>query len=43
MAAGVPVLNPWWDRTLHAEGRVQQVFDAGVADALAKAAELIAH
>jgi predicted nucleic acid-binding protein len=42
IAAGVPVFDPWgW--TLHAGGRSQQVADADMADALAKATELIAN
>ena len=42
IAAGVPVFDPW-DWTLHAGGRTQQVSDADMADALAKATELIAN
>ena len=41
IAAGVPVFDPW-DWTLHAGGRADQIADADMADALAKATELIA-
>jgi predicted nucleic acid-binding protein len=42
IAAGVPVFDPWaW--TLHARGRARQVTNADMADALAKATELIAN
>lgn len=42
IAAGVPVFDPWrW--TLHAGGRVHQVPDADMANALTKATELIAN
>jgi predicted nucleic acid-binding protein len=42
IAAGVPVFDPW-DWTLHARGRAQRVTNADMADALAKATELIAN
>ena len=41
IAADVPVFDPWiW--TLHAGGRADQIADADMADALAKATALIA-
>jgi toxin FitB len=40
VVAGVPVFDPW-DWTLYAGGRAQKVTDADMADALAKATELI--
>jgi hypothetical protein len=40
IAAGVPVFDPW-DWTLHAAGRADHIADADMADALAKATELI--
>lgn len=42
IAADVPVFDPW-DWTLHAGGRAHQIADAEMADALAKATELIAN
>lgn len=42
IAADVPVFDPWvW--TLYAGGRAEQIADADMADALAKAAELITN
>ncbi len=41
IVAGVPVFDPW-DWTLHAGGRADRIANADMADALAKAAELIA-
>ncbi|MDH4073973.1 MAG: PIN domain-containing protein [Gammaproteobacteria bacterium] len=42
IAAGVPVFDPWgW--TLHSGGRADRIADADMADALAKAAELMAN
>lgn len=42
IAADVPVFDPW-DWTLHAGGRADQIADADMSDALAKAAELMAN